>query len=285
MPLLPGGGLEGVSTLDTGLIAVGRDSAGGGAILTSADGITWTRVVAATTAQLPPLAAVSGWRQGVIAFGTGSHPSVWVSTDARNWRRAATDSAAFAGAGITDVVQGGPGLVAAGYREDPGETSEPVGGLIWTSVDGIAWHRAGNEDLFDLNEGNLTAVARTGLGFVAVGADIDGSVLWTSSDGLHWTRLPRDSSFRGAGSSAITEFQGEILALGARFPDGAPLVWRSSGGQRWTRDAGDRVFGPMSGVSDVTLFGSLLVAVGRDRSGAAIWTSADGRSWTAVARQ
>jgi hypothetical protein len=287
IPLLPGGALESVSSVDAGVIAVGRDSAGRGVILISPDGATWTRITAAATMQLPPIVAATRWREGAIAFGTNDDPSVWMSTDSRNWRRAAMTSAPFAGGGVTDVVHGGPGLVAVGYREDPGETTEPVGGLIWTSTDGTTWRRAGDEKLFDLNEGNMTAITRRGPGLVVAGADIDGSVLWTSTDGLRWTRLPRDSVFRGAGIGAITEFEGGMLALGARFPDSAPLIWRSSNGESWVREAGEAAFGPgpRTGVADVTQFGSLLVAVGRDSLGAAIWTSVDGRVWAAVARQ
>lgn len=286
LPLLPGGALESVSAVAEGVIAVGRDSAGRGAILISADGATWTRVVPEASAHLPRLVATTSWREGAIAFGANGLPSVWVSTDSRNWTRAATRSAPFVAAGVTDVVDGGPGLVAVGYREDPGETTEPVGGLIWTSTDGVTWRRAGDEKLFDLSEGNMTAITRGGPGLVVAGSDIDGSVLWTSSDGLRWTRLPRDSVFRAAGIGAITEFQGGMLALGARFPDSAPLIWRSSNGQSWVREAGEAAFGPgpRTGVADVTQFGSLLVAVGRDSSGGAIWTSTDGRAWAAVAR-
>jgi hypothetical protein len=282
-PLLPGGALESVSSDDTQVIAVGRDSAGRGVILISRDGAKWMLVPTTSTAPLPPLVATTRWREGVMAFGTRGHFSVWSSTDSRNWRRVATAGAPFAGGGVTDVVDGGPGLVAVGYREDPGETSEPVAGLVWTSVDGVAWSLAGDEHLFDLSEGNLTAVTRGGPGLIAAGADIDGSVLWISTDGLRWTRLPRDSVFRAAAITALTEFAGGMLALGARFPDSAPLAWRSSNGQTWVREVGDRAFGLRSGVADVTQFRSMLVAVGSDSSGAAIWTSLDGRAWTAVA--
>jgi hypothetical protein len=282
IPLLPHGALASVSSDDMGVIAVGRDSAGRGAILLSPDGAKWMRVPAESTAHLPPLVATSRWRRGAIAFGTNGQLSVWISTDSRSWRRAEIASAPFAGGGVTDLVHGGPGLVAVGYREDPGETSEPVGGLIWTSTDGMTWRRTGDEKLFDLNEGNMTAVTRGGPGFVVAGSDIDGSVLWTSTDGLQWTRLARDSVFRAAGISAITELDGGMLALGARFPDIAPLAWRSSDGQTWVREAGHPGSGPRGGVADVTRFGSLLVAVGRDSAGGAIWTSADGRAWARV---
>jgi hypothetical protein len=283
MALLPEGAFRGVSARDSQLIAVGRDSAGRGVVFLSNDGTQWTQV-APQAGALPSFGAVAAWRDGFVAFADSGSTILWTSRDGRAWTPVRPTSRAFADAAVTDVVAGGPGLVAVGARLDPGETDEPVGGLVWTSRDGATWTRVGGERTFDLNHGNMNTVAVGGPGLIAAGTDIDGSVVWTSRDGTSWERVPRDRAvFAGAGISAITAWRDGLIALGARIPDAVGLRWTSRDGRAWVREPAGGFFDVRASVSDVSQVAGRLVAVGRDDAGGAIWASDDGRSWTLVA--
>jgi hypothetical protein len=272
-----------VSARDGQLIAVGRDSGGRGVVFLSNDGTRWTQVAPQVPA-LPSLGAVAAWRNGFVAFADRGSTILWTSRDGRAWTPGRPTPRAFADAVVTDVVAGGPGLVAVGARLDPGETDEPVGGLVWTSRDGAIWTRVGDGRTFELNEGNLNSVAVGGPGLIAAGADIDGAVLWTTRDGMSWERVPRDRAvFAGAGISAITASPDGLLALGGRMPDHVAERWTSRDARTWTRQRANGPFDVRNSVSDVTLVGERFVAVGRDEAGGAIWASDDGRSWTLVA--
>ena len=280
--LLPGGALRGVSVRDSQLIAVGRDSAGRGVVFLSNDGTRWTQI-AVQAAGLPSLGAVAAWRNGFVAFADSGSTILWTSRDGHAWTPVRPASRAFADAVVTDVVAGGPGLVAVGARLDPGETDEPVGGLVWTSRDGATWTRVGGERTFDLNHGNMNTVAVGGPGLIAAGTDIDGSVVWTSRDGTSWERVPRDRAvFAGASISAITAWRDGLVALGARVPDAIGLQWTSRDGRAWVREPAGGSFDVRASVADVSRVARRLVAVGSDSAGAAIWVSDDGRSWTLV---
>ena len=281
--LLPGGAFRGVSVRENQLIAVGRDSAGRGVVFLSNDGTRWTQVAPRARA-LPSLGAVAAWRNGFVAFADSGSTILWTSRDGRAWTPVRPTSRAFADAAVTDVVAGGPGLVAVGARLDPGETDEPVGGLVWTSRDGATWTRVGGERTFDLNEGNINTIAVGGPGLVAAGADIDGTVVWTSRDGASWERVPRDRAvFAGAGISAITVWRDGLVAMGARIPDAVGLQWTSRDGRTWVPEPTDGFFDVRVAVSDLSQVAGRLVAVGQDSVGGAIWVSDDGRSWTPVA--
>ena len=281
--LLPGGAFRSVSARDSQLIAVGRDSWGRGVVFVSNDGRRWTQVATQAPA-LPSLGAVAAWRNGFVAFADSGSTILWTSRDGRAWTPGRPTPRAFADAVVTDVVAGGPGLVAVGARLDPGETDEPVGGIVWTSRDGAIWTRVGDGRTFELNEGNLNSVAVGGPGLVAAGADIDGTVVWTSRDGTSWERVPRDPAvFAGAGISAITAWRDGLVAMGAQIPDNVPERWTSRDGRTWVREFADGSFDARGGVSDLSQVVGRLVAVGQDAAGGAIWVSDDGRSWTLVA--
>ena len=97
-----------------------------GAIWTSPDGLTWTRV---PDAQLPDtggenlrLHAVTTGGPGLVAVGwRGSaeelNPTVWTSLDGETWSVAADREEALRGQGgqfMADVIAGGPGMIAVG---------------------------------------------------------------------------------------------------------------------------------------------------------------------------
>ena len=138
-------------------------------------------------------------------------------------------------------------------------------GAAWWSPDGVTWRHASIERPAGPGGEYITGVASGPDGFVAVGTagtvgrlygyegplDLHAAV-WTSPDGSAWTRVPHDPEVFGEPS------------------------------------AEDRF--DLRSIQGVTRGGPGFVAVGFDTGsesepyGAAVWTSADGRSWSRVPR-
>lgn len=165
------------------------------------------------------------------------------------------------GAVLQDVIVAGNRLIAVGHDGSTGQWR----GVIFTSGDGEDWSRAqgpGTES--SLGNEDIRAVAIGGNMLVAVGARdcnlIDPTdtstvescpLVWISKDGDDWESVGLDAIRTSGGSpfaTAITE--GEF--------------------------APDTSYGPADyGMNDVEWTGNQFVAAGH-----AIWTSADGRTWT-----
>ncbi len=164
----------------------------------------------------------------------------------RAWSRVSGDAGAFGGDGnqlMNDVVLGGPGEVAVG-------SDGLVGGedaAVWTSPDRMTWSRVPDQTVLG-GEGAqaMTSVSAGAPGLVAVGYDAvqgdDDAAVWTSSDGTTWSRVLHDEAIFGG--------------------------------------RGDQI------MNDVTRAEPGLVAVGSDgpqgKEHAAVWTSADGTTWSRV---
>lgn len=226
---------------------------------------------------------------------------------------------------IEGVLAGGPGFVAVGSHDD--------NAAAWTSVDGLTWSRVPHDEAVFGGEGGQAMVDVTvgGPGLVAVGGQNvctdrevagredpattceDGNAaVWTSVDGLTWSRVPHDEAVFGGQDShamrSVTAGGPGLVAVGSSGPlevedrkvgDDDAAVWTSADGLTWTRVTHDEaVFGGVENqaMSDVTVGGPGLVAVGRDGGGpawdnpvsppgqdAAVWTSVDGLTWTRVA--
>ena len=165
------------------------------------------------------------------------------------------------------------------------------------SSDGQAWTRLPH-DAAVFGDVGVAARGLTagGPGFVAVGQEgyergAQTAAVWTSVDGRTWERVPHDDEvFGGEGFPAmyaVTTGGPGLVAVGAS--NDAP-IWTSADGRTWERVASDpAVFGENgTSVQGVTAHGSGLVAVGSALSAddfqrsAAVWTSADGRTWQRV---
>ena len=187
---------------------------------------------------------------------------------------------------MSDVTLGGPGLVAVGSTEGEGHGDAAV----WTSVDGVTWTQVPHDEEMFGDEG-MSSVTVGGPGLVAVGSSV-----WTSVDGITWTRVPQDRQVFDDGlmTSVIVGGPGLVAVGSASASSGEEdhaAVWTSLDGVTWTRVPHDEAtFGgtPNDDLSmwNVTVGGPGLVAVGMDWSGpdadAAVWTSADGLTWTRV---
>lgn len=192
----------------------------------------------------PGLVAVGVSGPGVGEFSGNRDAAVWTSPDGLTWSRAPHDDDVFGGPGsqeVSSVTAGGPGLVAVGHRFD--EPDRPgVYPAVWTSVDGISWMRVADDGPAFSEGGSMSSVTRGGPGLVAVGTDSWSAAVWTSGDGINWSRVPHDPVVFGVGIAA-----------------------------------GDT--GQQTTMSDVTVGGPGLVAVGSASSGA--WSeSSDGINWT-----
>ncbi len=272
-----------------------------GAVWTSSNGTTWTRVphddavfrrawVSSVTAGGPRFVAVG---TSVVVHGRTRDAAVWTSPDGLTWSRVSHDETVFGQAAMYDVTTGGPGFVAVGF-DGPPQTVDGTA-AVWTSPDGISWSRVPHDPTVFEPQEWMSSVFAGGPGFVALGsrwhgpAEGSSTVMWTSPDGVTWSRVPLDKAvFGDAEVSGISAGGPGVVAVGEVGGDAA--VWTSADGTTWSRVAHDEaVFGGAAEtwMTSVARGGTGLVAVGGSSSGsgdrrAVVWTSPDGLTWSRV---
>jgi hypothetical protein len=233
--------LRGV-TWGTVFVAVGA----GGAMYSSADGITWTALNSGVVSNLNAVVYRSG-----TYLAAGDNGTMLYSTDAVNWAPQAMSSAnnLYAVASSTTL------FVAVGAN-----------GTIVSSPDGVAWTAAA--DSGTTNDLYQVMFAPTGL-WIAVGAN---GTLLTSTDANTWTAVnsgtAQDLKGIAYGISTATN-AGLYVGVGA---NGA--IISSPDAANWAAQNGAITPGTLSAIS----YGTQFVAVG---AGGNIFTSTDGTSWTA----
>lgn len=239
----------------------------GSSIWTSPDGISWSEA-ALDDPIVGELRAVTVGGPGLVAVGRFNLglASIYTSTDGMRWSLIAQEGAPEPDldSEITDIVAGGPGLVAVGHYGSIG--------AVWTSPDGFEWSRVPrNSAVFGTGrEGTeLLSVAADDSGFVAVGRITDDDVMgvWRSSDGRNWSVVPLDPAVLNESHELTTIVSTEQgFVAGGAGEDIDAGAWFSPDGVTWTRlEAGDALGGPgYQVVSDITVFGDRLVAVGRE---------------------
>ncbi len=142
----------------------------------------------------------------------------------------------------------------------------------------------------------LVFVGGTALIFQRTGTDspvapVATSPLIDSFSSLSWSRVPHDEAVFGGGGGqsmyGVTVGGPGLVAVGRNTPDAA--VWTSVDGITWTRVPHDEIVFGGATMWDVTFGGPGLVAVGWHGQefldpdvDAAIWTSADGVTWSRV---
>ncbi len=306
---------------DGSLIAIGVGQEA--RILTSTDGRAWTVEPAdpgLLQARANYFSSVSGIVEGstgfvavgatVFADASKGDARAWTSSDGIRWQ-AAPSSAGMVDASMESVTAGPNGFVAVGSDGYPGGNTQlpgARGAAVWVSSNGTDWTRVPNQKSFE--GGVMFGVRRTSSGYVAWGEihDAFGSSpplppIWTSSDGLHWDRVTGIADAGGLGNPirSIVAVGDRLIAVGYQQPPvnsngtDTPAAWWSAGGGRsWmaaTTPDGSGASSPSGGMSDVSVSGSDLLAVGLldappgqvGFSPPIVWRSTDqGTSWTAL---
>lgn len=240
-------------------------------------------------------------------------PTEPIQLESLVWSRVPHDEAVFSPSEVQDiksVTVGGPGFVVVGQTNAPTAEGWPGDAAVWTSVDGITWSLVPNDEppLGGPGFQMMQSVTVGGPGLVAVGfgwdePDLVGStaVVWTSVDGRVWSRLPFEQDafgspgYDGNGTvmNSVTVGGPGLVAVGS--DGGVSAVWTSPDGVSWSRAPHNPdAFGTgqanrsASEMLGVTAGGPGLVAVGQvgegveEQSSAAVWTSADGITWSRV---
>jgi hypothetical protein len=163
---------------------------------------------------------------------------LWTSADGRAWRQTATP-AVLAGASIASVASGPSGLILVGDagRDEPG---------IWTSTDGVAWHRETLAPAVFANAHFLGIAAAHG-GWVLTGftggskpaccarSSAKGATpaAWFSSNGTDWQAAGVDGAKAEPGDWIGRVFAGRdgFVTWGER---GISYGWTSPDGRRWS---------------------------------------------------
>ena len=232
---------------------------------------------------LAGLSTVTHGPHGWLAVGPG--PLVLTSADGTKWQPAGTIARDLTGVSAPRVASGPRGYVIAGTVAEPGGAYSRD---VWWSPDLVTWTKAR-----DVNEtggsSHVLAVAAGPSGFVSAGAHENLPVVWISSDGRTWTAV---STPLPAGASAgvirqVAVNGSHAVALGQQTTAHGvqPLAERSDdGGHTWqpvpfaTPGPGVSFTALTAGSGGFTAaaqFGSAYGAMA-----AAVWTSADGTSWT-----
>ncbi len=226
-------------------------------------------------------------------------PAQWRSADGGAWVR----STPFATGSVAAMTVFGDALVAVGTRHVPGEDGNMA--AVWISGDGgSTWDQAEPANPAFRIQGmtQMFGLAVAGPGLVAVGLGFDGNTIdahvWFSSDGRTWRRAADPLAWSGRGDeilhTACALPGGGVVALGTVTISGEQDAWAwvSPDGMAWERAVGDgaAVLGgrgsqyPSGCVSTPT--GVLVSGMtgGDGRGAGALWSTTDGRAWTAAAR-
>ncbi|WP_163511057.1 hypothetical protein [Fodinicola acaciae] len=269
-----------------------------------------------TPAARPQLSDLANGPAGWLAVGsvsTGPTPEgVFVSSkDGSSWTDATPPvvrhptvygrNSIYYGSSPLAVCAYGKGWLVVGYRRDNGKVSAAV----WRSADGVSWLPGSGvkpDDLLatsDTTERTINDVVAAGTTAYAVGgAEKNGTsqpTIYTSTDGLHWSAqvlAPPNGSVGGELKTVSALPNGTLVAAGvAGTADGkqsAVAYTSTDKGKTWsslTLPAASAAAGQSerAAVTDSTVVGSRLVVAGalgsRGNPDAAVWSTADGRSW------
>ncbi len=287
--------LTDITSVTESLVAIGNDRRGG-VVLSSPDGVQWTRAPDNPSLDSASLTAVARGRgmTAVVGKYAGSNRGfLWTSADGAHWN--AQGAPFTGGTSVTDIAASPSAYVASGtFRTAPDALgSRRTVAAVWTSDDGRRWDRfllplpAASGDF------RPTLVRHVGSRFVAFGrflgtttpADV---LVWTSTDGRHWQRgegirLPHEETLLDVAAAP----NGMLVAVGGaayEFP-GHAAAFTSLDGLAWTT-VPDQPALDGAAMRGVDCSSAGCVAVGSTGPGtgsaAAAWRSADGISWSRV---
>ncbi|MEU8381498.1 hypothetical protein [Streptosporangium sp. NPDC048865] len=187
-------------------------------------------------------------------------------------------------------VAGGDGLWLAAGNDPLGS-----GHGLWTSSDGYGWTAADPGELGAFARGDkIMDLARTGSGFVAVGAAVlddgtTGAVAWVSPDGRAWNRVgTREIGMpdKVRGIKAVVAKGDAVVALAdpAQGQSTSVILRSADGGRSWQRTGAalDDVV-PEPGALAVAADGFVLVPTQQrsDKGEVRVYCSPEGADWKA----
>jgi hypothetical protein len=269
-------GIANVVEFDGILVAVGRGNtldvdAQEAAVYLSDDGVAWRKVTSAEP-MVGQLIDVVATDDGLFAVGGvpgADAAGLWHSVDGEAWERIGGE---FPSAFMWSIAEGGPGLVAVGWRRNP----EPDL-AVWTSSDaGATWDLAPDPEGFAGFEGTDVAALEDG-SLALVGSSLDGSRgrIWHSADGVAWELAVEELDGIHARSLAI--MQGGLVAVGGG-DDMNGRAWVSADGASWS-SFGDPVEGAYF-TNAVAVDGGLLVTGGSQSGTMETGIQAFARIWS-----
>jgi hypothetical protein len=299
----PDQAVEAVGTANRLIVAVGSSN-GDPAVWHSADGRSWQRAQTTTRAGMQRLTSVTGGLAGWLAVGQDGtaprHPLVLTSRDGSSWQR--TDGAAvFRAKGDSALTTYAAAMGPAGYVV-VGE--DGFSAASWFSPDLKSWERGTAPDRKALKGTDTTGrwmhdVAGGPSGYVAVGGLNDPTAhgakpsrpaVWTSADGRRWTlrQLPLPGGSVGAWFDHVSAKGSVVVASGtASVPSGSRAFAFLSvdGGRSWQQvslPTGDDTSAAVDTSSSTPKGFVIAGTTGQPGSADVVmWTSADGRTWTA----
>ncbi len=216
-------------------------------------------------------------------MGGGTGGEVWRTADGTSWEQVNTDGfgdanniVAWTMAVFTDTLYVGTANYANGAE-------------IWRSTDGTTWEQANTDGFGDANNVRaLSMAAFDGYLYVGTTNSATGSEIWRTADGTTWTQVNSDGfgSAANDGTYTLAPFGGYLYA-GTRNRSTGGQLWRTADGTTW-----ESVITDGFGDTDNDTI-NVLVALGDDfyagtaradgaTTGAEIWRSSDGTSWTQV---
>jgi hypothetical protein len=223
-------GIVSVVEYDGLLVGVGRGNTidietEEAAVYLSEDGTSWRKVETAEqmVGQMIDLVATDDGLYAVGGVPGADSAGIWHSDDGEAWERVGGD---IEHAFLWSITEGGPGLVAVGWRRDP----EPSA-AVWTSTDGSEWTLAPDPEGYELYEGTDVAVVDGTLVMVGSSLASQGGRFWTSSDGLEWT-IADAPGLDAAYPRTVVEAPFGLIAIGGG-EEMAGATWTSTDGLAW----------------------------------------------------
>jgi hypothetical protein len=259
--------VNGLTERDGTVVLVGTDmlddgSAGDARVWRSTDAADWHVVATSAGMKDAEMHGVTVGPAGFVAVGSDGFSGAsadhsnsrgatsWISDDGEHWTRA-PGQPDVAGSVMDDVLPVDGGYVAWGHLLPNRHRVVPA---VWTSPDGLAWHRSTVASWSQDQDGPISAMVAFPGGLVAVGVaadpDHDGAAIpaaWTSVDrGATWRRATVISPDPWAvGMLLSVTFDGSgLFAIGkALMPGGTTeriVSWRSTDeGATWRQLSDD----------------------------------------------
>ena len=224
-------GIASAIEFDGGLIAVGRGNtidvdAQLAAVYRSDDGFTWHMVDAGDemVGQLIDLVATDDGLFAVGGVPGADAAGIWRSTDGETWERTGGD---FDHAFMWSIAEGGPGLVAVGWRRNPDPDL-----AVWTSVDGVEWTLAPDPEGFEGYEGTDVIDFDGTLAMVGSSLATGRGGAWFSDDGITWELAEMHGGAGNWYARTITRTPAGLVATGTAGEMHAG-AWLSTDGRTW----------------------------------------------------